>query len=303
VLPAAGPLGRSPAAALRQRARVDRFARQALQGIHAPTDRQQAQGQPAPLGSIELLLLQLNLRNGASNRSAGPTSPWCCQRAREGLVAGPFLDLLPFPLNIRAQQRVLAGDSASDPVRSSAMARLAQGDVGSGKTVVAIAALLTASEAGCQGALGGLPRGCWPEQHAGKLGEWLAPVHIKHRPATGSTPRPRRQGTAAGSGQRSVELLAEPTPCSKDPVQFARLGWLVGDEQHRLRPCASATRLLGKGPPAHLLTSDGHRFRAPWPSPCMAILEVSQIDELPPDRTPVCTQTCCGEVNASSLPA
>ena len=108
----------------------------------------------------------------------------------DGDLVAAFLELLPFPLT-GAQQRVLA-EIRSDLQRDQPMARLVQGDVGSGKTVVAIASLLTAIEAGCQGALMA-PTEVLAEQHYRKLCEWLPQLHVSCALLTGSTPARRRR--------------------------------------------------------------------------------------------------------------
>ena len=121
----------------------------ALTQIHAPTNQPSLTRARHRLVFDEFLLLQLGLLQRRRQLTAA-RHRHCSSPSRARLLAG-FLELLPFPLT-GAQQRVLA-EIRADLVREQPMARLVQGDVGSGKTVVAIAALLTAIEAGCQGAL------------------------------------------------------------------------------------------------------------------------------------------------------
>ena len=123
---------------------------QALVAIHRPENSEQLQQARHRLVFDEFLLLQLSLmqRRAAMRQRSAPVLHGGLER--QGLV-GRFLALLPFELT-GAQKRVLA-EIEQDLERPEPMARLVQGDVGSGKTVVAIAALLRAVEAGCQGAL------------------------------------------------------------------------------------------------------------------------------------------------------
>ena len=288
VLPAAGPWGDPLPAALRQRLElIDRP--QALQGIHAPTDRQQLRASRHRLVFDELLLLQLNLLQRRQQQISRPTQPLVLPASQGSLVAA-FLDLLPFPLT-SAQQRVLA-EIRADLRQEQAMARLLQGDVGSGKTVVAIAALLTAIEAGCQGALMA-PTEVLAQQHARKLGEWLPQMHISTALLTGSTPRPRRQELLQDLANGQLKLLVGTHALLEDPVQFARLGLVVVDEQHRFG-VRQRNRLLGKGLQPHLLTMTATPIPRTLALSVHGDLEVSQIDELPPGRTPVCTQLLRG---------
>lgn len=288
VLPAAGPWGDPLPAALRQR--LDLIDRpQALQGIHAPTDRPQLRASRHRLVFDELLLLQLNLLQRRQQQISRPTQPLVLPAGQGSLVAA-FLDLLPFPLT-PAQQRVLA-EIRTDLGQEQAMARLLQGDVGSGKTVVAIAALLTAIEAGCQGALMA-PTEVLAQQHARKLGEWLPQMHISTALLTGSTPRPRRLELLQDLANGQVKLLVGTHALLEDPVQFARLGLVVVDEQHRFG-VRQRNRLLGKGLQPHLLTMTATPIPRTLALSVHGDLEVSQIDELPPGRTPVCTQLLRG---------
>ncbi len=128
-----------------------------------------------------------------------------------------FLALLPFALT-GAQERVLA-EIRSDLARSQPMARLVQGDVGSGKTVVALASLLTAIEAGCQGALMA-PTEVLAEQHYRKLAEWLPQLHVRSALLTGSTPSPRRRGLLEDLVNGQLQLLVGTHALLEDPVQF-----------------------------------------------------------------------------------
>ena len=162
---------------------------EALHGLHDPRDRDQLQASRHRLVFDEFLLLQLRLLQRRQQQSLRPSTPLTVNTGAGSLV-GNFLALLPFPLTA-AQQRVLV-ETRADMARGQPMARLVQGDVGSGKTVVAVAALLTAIAAGCQGALMA-PTEVLAEQHARKLGAWLPQLHVRAALLTGSTPQRRRR--------------------------------------------------------------------------------------------------------------
>ena len=268
---------------------------EALWQIHRPADRASLAAARHRLVFDEFLLLQLGLlqrRHELTSRPAPPLLPLSGQSEAGAPAAAPasllqaFLDLLPFPLT-GAQQRVLA-EIRADLVRDQPMARLVQGDVGSGKTVVAIAALLTAIEAGCQGALMA-PTEVLAEQHHRKLCEWLPQLHVSCALLTGSTPARRRRELLADLANGQLKLLVGTHALLEDPVQFARLGLVVVDEQHRFG-VHQRNRLLHKGLQPHLLTMTATPIPRTLALSLHGDLEVSQIDELPPGRTPIRTR-------------
>ncbi|NCV91513.1 MAG: ATP-dependent DNA helicase RecG, partial [Synechococcaceae bacterium WB7_3xG_012] len=165
--------------------------------------------------------------------------------------------------------------------------RLVQGDVGSGKTVVAIAALLTAIDSGCQGALMA-PTEVLAEQHYRKLCEWLPQLHVTCALLTGSTPLRRRRELLADLANGTLKMLVGTHALLEDPVQFQRLGLVVVDEQHRFG-VHQRNRLLDKGLQPHLLTMTATPIPRTLALSIHGDLEVSQIDELPPGRTPIRT--------------
>ena len=258
----------------------------ALVQIHRPDHQQRLAEARRRLVFDEFLLLQLGLlrrRRELTSRPAPPLAPPVAGH-RSSLLAA-FLELLPFPLT-GAQQRVLA-EIRADLAREQPMARLVQGDVGSGKTVVAIAALLTAIDAGCQGALMA-PTEVLAEQHYNKLCEWLPQLHVSCALLTGSTPVRRRRELLTDLVNGNLQLLVGTHALLEDPVQFARLGLVVVDEQHRFG-VAQRNRLLDKGLQPHLLTMTATPIPRTLALSLHGDLEVSQIDELPPGRTPIRT--------------
>jgi ATP-dependent DNA helicase RecG len=258
----------------------------ALAQIHQPRNQDSLSAARRRLVFDEFLLLQMGLLQRRHELTARPAPPLALPTApgSSSLVAD-FLDLLPFPLT-GAQQRVLA-EIRSDLAGEQPMARLVQGDVGSGKTVVAIASLLTAIDAGCQGALMA-PTEVLAEQHYKKLCEWLPQLHVTCALLTGSTPARRRRELLADLVQGNLKMLVGTHALLEDPVQFARLGLVVVDEQHRFG-VAQRNRLLDKGLQPHLLTMTATPIPRTLALSLHGDLEVSQIDELPPGRTPIRT--------------
>ena len=254
----------------------------ALLQIHGPSNQESLSAARHRLVFDEFLLLQLGLlqrRRQLTNRPAPAL-------AVEGdALLHAFLELLPFPLT-GAQQRVLA-EIRADLCRDQPMARLVQGDVGSGKTVVAIAALLTAIDSGCQGALMA-PTEVLAEQHYRKLCEWLPQLHVNCALLTGSTPLRRRRELLSDLANGSLKMLVGTHALLEDLVQFQRLGLVVVDEQHRFG-VHQRNRLLDKGLQPHLLTMTATPIPRTLALSIHGDLEVSQIDELPPGRTPIRT--------------
>ena len=276
--------------------RVRRDARQllsrdrALVGIHRPESSDQLQQARHRLVFDEFLLLQLGLmqrRAALKQRSAPSLSSDASDR--DGLL-GRFLTLLPFEFTA-AQQRVLA-EIEADLNRQEPMARLVQGDVGSGKTVVAVAALLRAIQAGWQGAMMA-PTEVLAEQHYRSLCGWMPALHVTVELLTGSTPQKQRRRILADVGSGACKILVGTHALLEDPVAFARLGLVVVDEQHRFG-VRQRNRLLGKGLQPHLLTMTATPIPRTLALSLHGDLDVSQIDELPPGRTPIRTAMITG---------
>jgi ATP-dependent DNA helicase RecG len=262
---------------------IDRAS--ALTQIHAPASQEQLRASRQRLVFDEFLLMQLGLLQRRRQLQAR-TAPALLPSAGEGSsLLERFLALLPYTLTA-AQQRVLA-EIRQDLARDQPMARLVQGDVGSGKTVVAVAALLCAIEAGCQGALMA-PTEVLAEQHHTSLCAWLPQLHVSCALLTGSTPLRRRRQLLADLANGQVQLLVGTHALLEDPVQFSRLGLVVVDEQHRFG-VRQRDRLLHKGLQPHLLSMTATPIPRTLALSVHGDLEVSQIDELPPGRTPIRT--------------
>lgn len=278
-----------PEALRRREGLVERST--ALTQIHAPANQDQLRASRQRLVFDEFLLMQLGLlqrRYASSRRAAAPLIAGQSAGADASQVplVQRFLNLLPFALTA-AQERVLA-EIRADLAREEPMARLVQGDVGSGKTVVAVVALLHAIAAGCQGALMA-PTEVLAEQHYAKLCDWLPHLPVSCALLTGSTPQRRRRQLLADLANGQLQLLVGTHALLEDPVQFARLGLVVVDEQHRFG-VRQRDRLLHKGLQPHLLTMTATPIPRTLALAVHGDLEVSQIDELPPGRTPIQTR-------------
>jgi ATP-dependent DNA helicase RecG len=282
VLPQVSPCPEPLPQGLRQREGLLERAT-ALRQIHQPQNQAELQASRHRLVFDEFLLMQLGLlqrRRELRQRPAPSLNP------PAAALLDHFLALLPFGLTA-AQRRVLA-EIRADLARPEPMARLVQGDVGSGKTVVAIAALLLALDSGCQGALMA-PTEVLAEQHHATLCRWLPQLHVSSALLTGSTPLRRRRQLLTDLANGQVQVLVGTHALLEDPVQFARLGLVVVDEQHRFG-VRQRDRLLHKGLQPHLLTMTATPIPRTLALSVHGDLDVSQIDELPPGRTPIRTR-------------
>ena len=201
-----------------------------------------------------------------------------------------LLAVLPFALT-GAQQRVCA-EIAADLARPVPMHRLLQGDVGSGKTVVAALAAAVAMDAGWQCALMA-PTEILAEQHFRKLVDWLAPLGIKVAWLTGSLKAKvkREQLAAVASGE--AQLVVGTHAVIQDQVEFAKLGLALIDEQHRFgvaQRLQLRSKLQSRDLEPHLLMMSATPIPRTLAMTYLADLEVSTIDELPPGRTPIVTR-------------
>ena len=205
-------------------------------------------------------------------------------------LPGRLLAVLPFQLT-GAQQRVCA-EIAADLARPVPMHRLLQGDVGSGKTVVAALAAAVAMDAGWQCALMA-PTEILAEQHFRKLVDWLEPLGIKVAWLTGSLKAKvkREQLAAVASGE--AQLVVGTHAVIQDQVEFAKLGLALIDEQHRFgvaQRLQLRSKLQSRELEPHLLMMSATPIPRTLAMTYLADLEVSTIDELPPGRTPIVTR-------------
>ncbi|MEO0574048.1 MAG: ATP-dependent DNA helicase RecG [Pseudomonadota bacterium] len=195
---------------------------------------------------------------------------------------------LPFELT-GAQARVL-DDIVRDMAQATPMLRLVQGDVGSGKTIVAALAALGPIEAGLQCALMA-PTELLAEQHFRNFDAWLSPLGIKIAWLTGSLRAAARREALAAIADGSASMVIGTHALFQDSVDFDSLGLVVIDEQHRFG-VHQRLALRDKGPdgrPPHQLVMTATPIPRTLAMTAYADLDTSVIDELPPGRTPVST--------------
>lgn len=209
----------------------------------------------------------------------------------KGQLLEKFDRLLPFPLT-NAQQRVI-GEILADLNSSTPMNRLVQGDVGAGKTIVAVFAILAAIQSGYQAAFMA-PTEVLAEQHYRKLVSWFNLLHLPIELLTGSTKLSKRREIHRQLETGELPLLVGTHALIQDPVNFQRLGLVVIDEQHRFGVQQRA-RLLAKGQSPHVLTMTATPIPRTLALTIHGDLDVSQVDELPPGRQPIQTTVLSGK--------
>ena len=217
------------------------------------------------------------------------------QRApRFALVAGGLQEklLAALPFVLTAAQRRVVEEIALDLQREVPMHRLLQGDVGSGKTVVAALAATVAIHAGWQCALMA-PTEILAEQHLRKLVGWLAPLGLTVAWLTGSRKGKAREKMLAQVASGEAMLVVGTHAVIQDQVQFKKLGLAIIDEQHRFgvqQRLALRQKLAAAAVEPHTLMMSATPIPRTLAMTLFADLDVSTIDELPPGRTPVVTK-------------
>ncbi len=207
-------------------------------------------------------------------------------------LAPQLLKNLAFILT-QSQQKVVA-EISHDLMQPHPMRRLLQGDVGSGKTIVAGTAALQAIEHGWQVALMA-PTEILAEQHYKKFSQWLAPLDINIAWLTGSQSKIEREAALEGIASGRAQLAIGTHALFQESVQFSKLGLAIIDEQHRFG-VQQRLALRKKGEPEpHQLMMSATPIPRTLSMSYFADLDVSVIDELPPDRTPVMTKLVSDE--------
>nr|MDJ0681620.1 ATP-dependent DNA helicase RecG [Xenococcaceae cyanobacterium MO_167.B52] len=207
-----------------------------------------------------------------------------------GELINRFEAIIPFKLT-NAQQRVV-NEIFGDLQSSKPMNRLVQGDVGAGKTIVAVFAILAAIQSGYQAALMA-PTEVLAEQHYRKLVNWFNLLHLPVELLTGSTKTAKRREIHTQLETGELPLLVGTHALIQDPVKFSRLGLVVIDEQHRFGVHQRA-KLLAKGNSPHVLSMTATPIPRTLALTLHGDLDVSQIDELPPGRQPIETYAKMG---------
>lgn len=256
----------------------------ALRDIHNPSGTEALTAARFRLKFEELFYLQLNIRRYALKRSAavqGRPFP------RIGMFFNNFYSqILPFPLT-GAQKRVLK-EIRTDVGSGRQMNRLVQGDVGSGKTIVALMAMLMALDNGTQACLMA-PTEILATQHYESLRAMAAQIGVNVALLTGSTRKKEREKISAGLLDGSLHILIGTHALIEDNVKFRDLGLAVIDEQHRFGVVQRA-RLWQKNIIApHVLVMTATPIPRTLAMTVYGDLDVSVIDELPPGRKPVTT--------------
>lgn len=260
----------------------------AIAQIHFPEDRTMCEEARRRLVFDEFFYLQLGLLHRRQGQKQAQTS---AVLAAQGELIENFYQLLPFKLT-NAQQRVI-GEIIADLAKPEPMNRLIQGDVGAGKTVVAVVAMLAAIQAGYQAALMA-PTEVLAEQHYKKLVSWFNLLHLPVELLTGSTKTAKRKQILPQLETGELPVLVGTHALIQDPVNFHKLGLIVIDEQHRFG-VGQRAKLQQKGEAPHVMTMTATPIPRTLALTLHGDLDVSQIDELPPGRQGIQTSVLSGK--------
>ena len=264
--------------------------RSALERLHHPppaadatqlADRSDPAWQRLKLDELIAQQIALRFARAARQRRRAPV-------LRADGLSRKLLATLPFKLT-SAQQRVWL-EIEADLAREHPMQRLVQGDVGSGKTVVAALAAARAIESGWQAALMA-PTELLAEQHFGRIVQWLAPLGVRVTWLAGRLTAASKRKAQAAAAEGEAQLVIGTHALIQDAVSFDRLGLAIVDEQHRF---GVAQRLALRGSDdtmaPHMLMLSATPIPRTLAMSYLADLDVSVIDELPPGRQPVVTK-------------
>lgn len=262
--------------------------RTAIHDIHFPRSAESLQKAVRRLKFEELFLLQLSLLKQKFVRSRDAVG---IRMPRVGDAFNACYRSLPYSLT-GAQQRVIK-EIRGDLLSGHQMNRLLQGDVGSGKTMVAVLSCLLAVDNGYQACIMA-PTEVLATQHAANIAKYLAPTGVKSALLTGSTSAKQRAEIHRGLEDGSLGIIVGTHALIEDNVVFRNLGLAVIDEQHRFGVDQRA-KLWGKNSPApHILVMTATPIPRTLAMTLYGDLDVSVIDEMPPGRKPVQT-VCIGE--------
>ena len=258
---------------------------EALRKIHYPQNVKELERARVRLKFEELFYVQLNILRYASDQ----------RRKYRGYVFskvgdhfnGFYHNNLPFSLT-EAQKRVIR-EIRKDMGSGRQMNRLLQGDVGSGKTLVALMSMLIALDNGYQACIMA-PTEILAEQHLQTIMDFLKGMDIRVALLTGIVKGKRRQEILDGLLDGTVQILVGTHAVIEDTVQFARLGMVVVDEQHRFGVAQRAKLWNKSANPPHVLVMTATPIPRTLAMTLYGDLDVSVIDELPPGRKPIVTQ-------------
>ena len=257
----------------------------AVRAIHCPATEEEAFAARRRLIYEELLVLQLGIGRMKNRGSASTGAPM------HRLDPAPFWASLPF--SPTGAQRRAVDEILTDLSGSTSMNRLLQGDVGSGKTLVAAAAIWACIRSGYQAALLA-PTEILAAQHAENLNRMLAPFGMRVALLTGGMKAAARRTTLAAIRSDEADLVVGTHAILSEGVEFARLGLAVVDEQHRFG-VRQRGMLAEKAANPHLLVMSATPIPRTLGLLIYGDLDISILDELPPGRTPVKTRCITGK--------
>ena len=258
---------------------------EAVRAIHCPKTEDEAFAARRRLIYEELLILQLGIgrmKNRGAAATGAPMRP---------LDPEPFWASLPF--SPTGAQRRAVGEILTDMAGDTSMNRLLQGDVGSGKTLVAAAAIWACIRSGYQAALLA-PTEILASQHAENLNRLLAPFGMRVALLTGGMKAAVRRTTLTAIREDQADLVVGTHAILSEGVAFARLGLAVVDEQHRFG-VRQRGMLAEKAENPHLLVMSATPIPRTLGLLLYGDLDISILDELPPGRKPVKTRCITGK--------
>ena len=260
----------------------------AVRAIHCPATEEEAFAARRRLIYEELLVLQLGIGRMKNHGAASTGAPM------KKADASPFWESLPF--SPTGAQRRAVEEILTDMSGETSMNRLLQGDVGSGKTLVAAAAIWACIRAGYQAALLA-PTEILASQHAENLNRLLSPFGMRVALLTGGMKAAARRTTLAAIRDDEADLIVGTHAILSEGVEFARLGLAVVDEQH----CFGVRQrglLAEKAANPHLLVMSATPIPRTLGLLMYGDLDISILDELPPGRKPVKTRCITGKKRA-----
>ena len=260
----------------------------AVRAIHCPATEEEAFAARRRLIYEELLVLQLGIGRMKNHGAASTGAPM------KKADASPFWESLPF--SPTGAQRRAVEEILTDMSGETSMNRLLQGDVGSGKTLVAAAAIWACIRAGYQAALLA-PTEILASQHAENLNRLLSPFGMRVALLTGGMKAAARRTTLAAIRDDEADLIVGTHAILSEGVEFARLGLAVVDEQHRFG-VRQRGLLAEKAVNPHLLVMSATPIPRTLGLLMYGDLDISILDELPPGRKPVKTRCITGKKRA-----
>ena len=260
----------------------------AVRAIHCPATEEEAFAARRRLIYEELLVLQLGIGRMKNHGVASTGAPM------KKADASPFWESLPF--SPTGAQRRAVEEILTDMSGETSMNRLLQGDVGSGKTLVAAAAIWACIRAGYQAALLA-PTEILASQHAENLNRLLSPFGMRVALLTGGMKAAARRTTLAAIRDDEADLIVGTHAILSEGVEFARLGLAVVDEQHRFG-VRQRGLLAEKAANPHLLVMSATPIPRTLGLLMYGDLDISILDELPPGRKPVKTRCITGKKRA-----